>query len=615
LRAYIARKRYYPYASIIIHNVINTNANAAHPQPYYHRVMTAPKTKRLYYGDNLHVLREHIKDESVDLIYLDPPFNSKRDYNLLFKTPKGMESDAQITAFEDSWHWGQQAEDEFKEILKSGNTDVAELMQALRAFLKENDMMAYLTMMANRLLELHRVLKDTGSLYLHCDPTASHYLKLVLDGVFGQGSYRTEISWKRSSAHNDAKQGRMQYGNIRDTIFFYSKNSKEWNWNWLYTDYDDSYVRDFYKYVDKTSGRRYRMGDLTAAKEGGDTRYEWRVKRAAGSEWEADFASEWKAPIEGYEYKGILPYGKRIWAYSKDNLIKMASDGRIVYSGTGVPNYKRYLDEMPGVPLQNIWDDIRPASGEEYLGYPTQKPVALLERIISASSNEGDVVLDPFCGCGTAVHAAEKLKRQWIGIDITHLSVSLIEKRMKKAFAALRDKGAFEIIGTPQDFDAAKDLSERDKYQFQFWACTLVGAQPYKGGKKGADGGIDGLIFPEVGKSKTEKIIVSVKGGANVGRAMIAQLKGDVEREKAAIGLFITLTQPTKEMVKEAAAAGHYESPHHGDFPKIQILTIEGLLNGTERAQFPDMSFGDQTFKAAKAEKKNKKSDQTGLFE
>jgi DNA modification methylase len=547
--------------------------------------MTAPKTKRLYYGDNLHVLREHINDESVDLIYLDPPFNSKRDYNLLFKTPKGMESDAQITAFEDSWHWGQQAEDEFKEILKSGNTDVAELMQALRAFLKENDMMAYLTMMANRLLELHRVLKDTGSLYLHCDPTASHYLKLVLDGVFGQSGFKTEISWRRTSAHSDAKQGRKQYGNVRDVIYFYTKSDK-WSWNWQYTDYDESYLETSYNNAD-ADGRLWKSSDLTGP--GG---------AAKGN--------------PQYEFLGVTRY----WRFTKENMQKLLDEGRIHQSKPGtVPRMKHYLDEMQGVPLQNDWDDIRPAGGAEYLGYPTQKPLALLERIISASSNEGDVVLDPFCGCGTAVHAAEKLKRQWIGIDITHLSVSLIEKRMKKAFAALRDKGAFEIIGTPQDFDAAKDLSERDKYQFQFWACTLVGAQPYKGGKKGADGGIDGLIFPEVGKSKTEKIIVSVKGGANVGRAMIAQLKGDVEREKAAIGLFITLTQPTKEMVKEAAAAGHYESPHHGDFPKIQILTIEGLLNGTERAKFPDMSFGDQTFKAAKAEKKNKKSDQTGLFE
>ncbi|MEO6024478.1 MAG: DNA methyltransferase [Burkholderiales bacterium] len=233
--------------------------------------------------------------------------------------------------------------------------------------------------------------------------------------------------------------------------------------------------------------------------------------------------------------------------------------------------------------------------------------------MVTASSNKGDVVLDPFCGCGTAVHAAEKLHRKWIGIDITHLAISLIEKRMKEAFPALREKGAFEIIGTPQDLEAARDLAERDKHQFQLWACTLVGAQPYKGGKKGADGGLDGLLWIEVGNGKTEKVIVQVKGGIHVNRANIATLKGDIDREKAAVGLFVTLTAPTREMVKEAAAAGHYELPHEfggrSDFPKVQILTIEGLLNGNERPQFPDLSRGDQTFKKAKKETKGGKQE------
>ena len=287
---------------------------------------------------------------------------------------------------------------------------------------------------------------------------------------------------------------------------------------------------------------------------------------------------------------------------------------------------KRYLDEQQGVPLQDWWADIATMHNlsEERLGYPTQKPLALLERIIGASSSEGDVVLDPFCGCGTAVHAAQKLNRRWIGIDITHLAISLIEKRMKKAFpyleavapkskkAAQVGPNAFEVMGVPRDIDAARDLAERDKHQFQLWACTLVGAQPYKGGKKGSDKGIDGLIFPEVGKSKTEKVVISVKGGEHVGAAMLRDLKGVLEREKAAIGLFVTLTPPTKEMVKEAASAGMYESPHHGAFPKLQILTIEGLLSGKERAQYPDMAYGVQTFKHAK--KEDKAQEQKPLF-
>jgi adenine specific DNA methylase Mod len=280
----------------------------------------------LYYGDNLQILREHVANESVDLVYLDPPFNSKRDYNLLFKSPKGHESEAQITAFEDSWHWGEQSEAEFGELVHQPNTDVSEMMQALRRFLGENDMMAYLTMMANRLLELHRVLKPTGSLYLHCDPTSSHYLKIVLDGVFGKTNYRTEISWRRQSAHNDAKQGRQQYGNVRDIIFFYTK-SGEWKWNWLYTSYSDDYVKKFYRHVEPKSGRLFQLGDLTAP--GGAS-------------------PEKRNPH--FEFLGVTRY----WRFTKDNMQKMYDCGEIIQTSQGaVPRHKRYLDVAPGIGLQN----------------------------------------------------------------------------------------------------------------------------------------------------------------------------------------------------------------------------------------------------------------------
>jgi len=543
-------------------------------------------TKKLYYGDNLQILREQIANESVDLIYLDPPFNSKRDYNLLFKTPKGHESDAQITAFEDTWHWGGQAQDEFRELMKCGNTDVSQMMEALRAFLGENDMMAYLTMMANRLLEMHRVLKPTGSLYLHCDPTASHYLKIVLDGVFGKLNYRSEIIWKRTSAHSSAHR----YGPIHDVIFYYTK-SDSFTWNEQFQAYDEAYLDEFYTHFDK-DGRRWRRSDLTGAgTRNGETGEVWRGLDVTA--------------------KG------RHWAYPPSTLEKMDSDGKIHWPTKegGMPMLKRFLDEQAGVPLQDVWSDISPMHNlsDERLGYPTQKPLALLDRIVSASSNKGEVVLDPFCGCGTALDAAQKLKRNWIGIDITHLAVSLIEKRLKSRYPELAKKGAFSIEGVPQDFAGARDLAERDKHQFQLWACALVNVQPYRGGKKGADQGIDGMGFIEVAKSKTEKVLVSVKGGENVGASMIRDLKGTVEREKAAIGLFVTLTAPTKPMVTEAASAGHYESPHHGAFPKIQILTIAGLLDGTERPHWPDLSFGEQNFKKAKAA--GKSSKQKGLFE
>jgi len=554
-------------------------------------------TRDLYFGDNLNVLRESIADESVDLIYLDPPFNSKRDYNLLFRSPTGHESDAQITAFEDTWHWGEQAEREYNELLHQPNTDVAELIRAFRSFLHENDVMAYLVMMANRLLELHRVLKPTGSLYLHCDPTASHYLKIVLDAVFGKENFRSEISWKRSSAHSDAKQGRKIYGNIRDVVFFYTKG-KEWTWNWIHTPYDEGYVSSFYRHIEKSTNRLYRIGDLTAAKPGGDTEFEWPVKRPMEGKWEADLTHEFLNPQNKWQYKTVRPYKGRYWAFSRSNLEQFARDGRLIHSSSGIPQYKRYLDEMPGVPLQNSWDDISPASGKEYLGYPTQKPLALLERIIAASSNEGDVVLDPFCGCGTAVHAAEKLKRGWIGIDITHLAISLIEKRLKDAFPNI----AFDVHGTPKDLAGAQDLAARDKYQFQWWACALVNAQPYQGRKKGADSGIDGLIFFQDDNRGAKKIVVSVKGGENVNVSMVRDLKGVLEREKAALGLFVTMAPPTKPMLTEAAAAGLYHSASYNEnWPRIQVLTVEGLLAGSERPTFKSVNFS-LGFKQAKRE-------------
>ncbi len=554
---------------------------------------------KLHYGDNLHVLREHIADESVDLIYLDPPFNSNANYNILFKSPTGQDSDAQIEAFEDTWHWNDTAEAAFDDVMKSGNTKAFDLLNAMRSFLGKNDMMAYLSMMAIRLIELHRVLKPTGSLYLHCDPTASHYLKLLLDGVFGANCYRSEISWKRSSAHNDAKQGRVQYGNVRDIIFFYTKSSSDWQWNWLYTGYDQSYTDSAYRLQD-SDGRRYRRDNLTAAKPGGDVSYLWPVKRLIGGDWEADLSNEYQNPIDGWEYKQVPPYNRRFWAYSKDNMRKFSAEGRLAYASSGMPEYKRFLDEMPGVPLQNSWHDIPPAVGSESLGYPTQKPLALLERIIAASSNEGDVVLDPFCGCGTAVHAAEKLGRQWIGIDVTHLAISLIEKRMKDAFPGIE----FTVEGRPQDLAAALDLAERDKYQFQWWAVSLVDALPFGGKKKGADGGIDGIIYFKPDGKRTEKAIVSVKGGKNVSVNMIRDLHSAMEREKAPIGVFITAALPTRPMETEAAAVGSIESEVTGrKHPRLQILTLAELFQGKK----PDIPWVDASvLKSAKREDRSK---------
>jgi site-specific DNA-methyltransferase (adenine-specific) len=507
----------------------------------------------LYYGDNLEVLREHVKDETVDLIYLDPPFNSQATYNLLFKSPTGVRSQAQIEAFEDTWHWNDHAERAFDEVMRSGNGDVAEMLRALRSFLKENDMMAYITMMAVRLLELHRVLKPTGSLYLHCDPTASHYLKVLMDGIFGADTFRNEIVWQRTNVHSDSKT----WSRVSDTLLFYTKGAT-FTWNKPIQPHSEEHIESKYSNVDE-QGRHYTQSDMTSPAPRPNMMYEWKG---------------FQSPANG-------------WRYSKETMQRLDSEGRVWYpltkSGeldtTKRPRLIRYLDEMPGTIMGNIWTDISPinSQAQERLGYPTQKPLALLERIVTASSNEGDTVLDPFCGCGTAVHAAQKLRRNWIGIDITHLAISLIEKRLKDAFPRI----SFAVHGTPKDVEGAAALAEQDKYQFQWWAVSLVDAVPFGGKKKGADSGIDGFIYFKPDGRTTEKAIVSVKGGGNVSVPMIRDLGHVVDREKAKIGVFITLAEPTKPMQTEAVKAGYYETPY-GKYPKLQILTIAELFAGKQ---------------------------------
>ena len=513
-------------------------------------------TNTLYYGDNLDILRQHVGDESVDLVYLDPPFNSNASYNVLFKERSGEESPAQIKAFTDTWEWTQESERTFEqEIVLNPETppNVKDMITAFRQFIGSNAMMAYLVMMTPRLVELRRVLKPTGSIYLHCDPTASHYLKLAMDAVFGNENFRNEIIWKRTTAHSDVAQGARHMGRIHDTLLRYSK-SKHPTWNTVYIPYDDRYIERIYRYSDP-DGRKYQTQPLHARKPGGDTLYEWKDK---------------------------LPPPGRYWAFSKENMRKLDDEERIVYSRTGVPRYKIYLDESRGRSLQDIWDDVAPVHQlpKERLGYPTQKPAALLERIVQASSNEGDVVLDPFCGCGTAVAAAEKLKRRWAGIDVTHLAVALMKNRLKTAFDIVPGRD-YEVVGEPADVGGAHALAEQDRYQFQFWAMSLLEAFPREQGKRGADRGIDGVVYFIDGPRRSpQKAIVQVKSG-RVSSPLIRDLKGTVEREKAALGLFITLEEPTRDMRTEAVSAGFYRSEvWQRDFPKVQIRTVEELLDG-----------------------------------
>lgn len=534
-------------------------------------------TNALYYGDNLPVLRESIKDESVDLIYLDPPFNSNASYNVLFKAPSGEGSQAQIEVFEDTWHWNEHAERAFDDVMRSGNSEAANMLNAMRSFLGENDMMAYLAMMAVRLIELHRVLKPSGSLYIHCDPTASHYLKILLDAVFGSKHFRSEIIWRRSAAHNKLSK---QYGPIHDTILFYSRGDT-FIFHPAHTPYNRHYIATMFKKQD--AGGRYRMNELTGqATRTGDSGKPWLGydPTPRGRHWAIPASLRENLPKNG---KGMT---------TQEMLDVLNKKGWIVRSDDGRPSYKQYPGE--GVPYQDIWSyqsgtegtlegtedgidaDVKWLDSEdERLGYPTQKPVGLLERIIKTSANEDALILDPFCGCGTTVHAAQKLGRRWIGIDITHLAIGLIERRLKDAFPGIK----FEVHGTPKDFAGAEDLAKRDKFQFQWWAVTLINAVPYGGKKKGPDSGIDGYYYCKPDGKKTQAGIVSVKGGETIHRNAVGELRGVVERDKAPLGVLITLREPTGPMIAEAAAAKFFDTPF-GKFPRLQIATVGDLLKG-----------------------------------
>jgi DNA modification methylase len=531
----------------------------------------------LYYGDNLEVLRRYTKDETVDLVYLDPPFKSNQDYNVLFAEQSGAKSAAQIKAFEDTWRWDQGAAAAYEAVVEGGGR-VSQAMQAFRTFLGDTDMLAYLAMMAPRLVELRRVLKATGSIYLHCDPTASHYLKMLMDAVFGPRNFRNEIAWRRTSAHSDSKQGAQHYGRVQDVVLFYSRSDVV-TWNQQHKAHDDEYVRVHYPHTDPKD-RRYGLWDITGP--GG---------AAKGNPY--------------YEIFGVSKY----WRYSRATMEQKIKEGRVVQPRPGsVPREIRYLDDTPGIPIATVWTDISPinSQAQERLGYPTQKPEALLERIIRTSSNEGDTILDPFCGCGTTIAVAQRLKRNWIGIDITHLAITLIRHRLLATYGAT---ALYKVVGEPVSLPDAQALADQDKYQFQWWALGLVGARPTEP-KKGADKGIDGRLYfhDEAEGAKTKQIIFSVKGGG-VSVKELRDLRGVIDREKAEIGVLLTMEEPTKPMRTEAASAGFYDSPgFKKKYPRLQILTIAELLEG-KKIEYPQTNV---TFKLA-PKAKGKSAEQMSL--
>jgi len=544
----------------------------------------------LFYGDNLVILRDYIQDETIDLIYLDPPFNSSRTYNVLFKYESGEDSEAQIAAFEDTWRWNASAQETYEEMVTQAPDRVGRTIAALYETIGPSQMLAYLVMMTARLVELHRVLKPTGSLYLHCDPTASHYLKIILDTIFGPENFRNEIIWKRTTTHSDAK---TKFPDVSDTILYYAK-TKAAAFHPQRTEYHPDYITKFYRHDDGDGRGLYTLDNMASPNPRPNMMYEWH----------------------GYPHP---PLG---WRYQRETMQGLHDDGRIYYPAhdDGSPDYskrprlKRYLNEQQGPAIGNVWTDINPISShaKERLGYPTQKPLELLERIIAASSNPGDLVLDPFCGCGTSVAAAEKLGRRWIGIDITHLSIALQKYRLAEMFPNLQ----FKVIGEPTSTQAARQLAQDDRFQFEWWALSLVRARPIGGeagskkGKKGADKGIDGVIsFIDDASGKPKRVIVQVKSG-KVSSRDIRDLRGVLEREKAEIGLFVTLEEPSRDMTTEAVTAGYYDSPGWNEkYPRIQILTVAELLRGTT-AKLPPANI---TFKQAQRVKE-KGAEQKRLF-
>lgn len=533
---------------------------------------TVKATNRLYFGDNLDILREYVEDESVDLVYLDPPFNSQAQYNLLFERQDEEDTSAQAGAFRDTWRWGDEAEWSYQELMKMGG-ETARFIAALRAALKESDTMAYLAMMAIRLQEMHRKLKPTGALYLHCDPSASHYLKVVLDGVFGARNFLNEIIWKRTSSHNSAKR----YGPSHDSILFYAK-SEDFVWNPQYGPYDQEYVDAFFTHTDD-QGRRWCRTDLTGpGTRKGDSGLPWRKFDPT------ERGRHWQPPSYFYEKYAALT-GDDLAKYPLIKRLDKLDEAGLIHwpkKEGGAPRGKRLLEDAKGAPLQDVWTDIRAIHNmaDERIGYPTQKPLALMDRIISASTNAGDTILDPFCGCGTTVESAERSGRKWVGIDVAVHAIKVIESRLSELSESTGKPPSYITEGMPRDFASAVKLAEKDKYQFQWWANYLFNPHALREQKKGADRGVDGeLFFPNGPGRPWGRMLTSVKGGEQVGPAMVRDFGRVLEREGAQLGLFICLHSPTREMTREAASMGLGDIVH-GDIPRLQIVAIEEWFKG-----------------------------------
>jgi DNA modification methylase len=542
---------------------------------------------QLYYGDNLEVLRKFIQDESIDLCYIDPPFNSKRNYNQIYNNI-GKEDRAQAQAFIDTWTWDDHANQGLEEILSNYlghfTAQSIDLISGLTKVLGKGSLLAYLVSITLRIAEIHRVLKPTGSFYLHCDISASHYLKLVLDAIFCPqgGDFKNEIIWKITTAHSDAKK---RFGKNNDIIFFYTKDVDNYTWNPQYTPLKEQRLKD-YSYQD-SDGRLWASDNITA-------------KGLSGGGYE-------------YEYKGIKGY----WRCPLETMQQLDQENRLYFTSRGGIRIKRYLDENKGYLVQEVFDDIPPISSQakERLGYPTQKPEALLERIIKASSNENDVILDAYCGCGTTVAVAQKLNRQWIGIDITYQSISLILKRLEDSFGKdVSDQ--IKLHGIPKDIEAAISFQlgfanalsqkpdDRTRKEFEKWAIlTYTNNRGIINPKKGKDQGIDGIVYFRGNNRETEKIIIQVKSG-NIKSGDIRDLQGTMSLEQAQMGIFITLKEPTKDMITTAKQAGIYQNEFmKQSYDKISLVTISEIIEEQKRLT---MVLIDEVLKSAEKIKEAK---------
>jgi len=502
---------------------------------------------QLYCGDNLDVLQHCIPDQSVDLVYLDPPFKKCDIYNLLFRNKDGSKSESQKTAFEKAWEWSLEAERSFGLAVSKGG-QLAQVMEQFRTLFPDSDMLAYLSMMAPRLVELRRVLKPSGAIYLHCDPAASHYLKVLMDAIFEPTNFRNEIVWKRSHAHNSANR----FGWNHDIILFYGNGEKS-TWNRVFQEYDPAYLAKHYRHVE-CDGRRYKHENPTGAGASNG--------------------------LTGKPWRGIDPTAKgRHWARTPEEMEKLDAAGLLHWPAKkgAWPYIKLYLDErVGGTPAQDTWTDIDPINmmAKERVHYPTQKPLELLERIISASSNPGDIVLDPFCGCGTAIEAAEKLRRKWIGIDIT---VEAMRVTRNDRLAKLSSGVDYDPIYRPCDMAGAVEFANEQPFQFQDWAVEKLDGISNR--PRSGDRGVDGrLYFRESEDGPLRQVIASVKGG-KLKSTFVMELQGVVARERAPMGILITLNEPSKQMRRNADSSGFFISPL-GTFPKIQIITVQQILSG-----------------------------------